>query len=69
MIGTLGLFMFLKLKSSLEGSHFKSLQDIQSNVMTVLKEFLENDFRHSTDTEMYVCVKSETLATICFLQN
>jgi hypothetical protein len=31
------LFMFPKLKMSLKGAYFESLEDIQSNVTTVLK--------------------------------
>jgi hypothetical protein len=39
------LFMLQKLKTSLKGSYFGSLEHSQSNVMTVLKEHLKNYFQ------------------------
>jgi len=36
--------MFLKLKVSLNGSYFESLEDMQRNVTTVQKGVLENYF-------------------------
>jgi hypothetical protein len=42
--------IFPELKISLKGFNFESLQGIQSNVMTTVKEILKNYFQHRFQT-------------------
>jgi len=56
------IFMFWKLNINLEVPHFKSVKDIQSTVMTVLKWLLENDLQwcfHIWQRCLNVHMKSE----------
>jgi hypothetical protein len=51
-------FLFLKLKHSLKGTHFQSIEDIQRKMTDLLKGFTQNDFEkcfHAWKKRMQHC--------------
>jgi predicted nucleotidyltransferase len=55
-------FLFPKLKHSLKGTHFQSIEDIQRKTMDLLKGFTQNDFQkcfHTWKERMQHCIETQ----------
>jgi hypothetical protein len=55
-------FLFLKLKHSLKGTHFQSIEDIQTKTTDLLKGFTQNDFQkcfHTWKERMQQCIRAQ----------
>jgi transposase len=56
------LFLFPKLKHSLKGTHFQSIEDIQRKTTELLKGFTQNDFQkdfHAWKERMQHCIEAQ----------
>jgi hypothetical protein len=56
------LFLFPKLKHSLNGTHFQSTEDIQRKTTDLLKGFTQNDFQkcfHTWKERMQHCIEAQ----------
>jgi histone-lysine N-methyltransferase SETMAR len=55
-------FLFPKLKHSLKGTHFQSIEDIQRKTTDLLKWFTQNDFQkcfHAWKERMQQCIEAQ----------
>jgi hypothetical protein len=55
-------FLFPKLKHSLKGTHFQSIEDIQRRMTDLLKGFTQNDFQkylHARKERMLHCIEAQ----------
>jgi hypothetical protein len=55
-------FLFPKLKHSLKGTHFQSIEDIQRKMTDLLKGFTQNDFQkcfHAWKEHMQHCIEAK----------